>query len=127
MTTTILKTFRTKLEDRQTELANGNRNRAELAIETSSDELDRIQHASARDYAMDNLERTSSRLREVRSALRRMDAGTFGVCAGCEQTLNPKRLAAVPWALLCVVCQEAADRDQQAPRGEIDVSLALTA
>jgi RNA polymerase-binding transcription factor DksA len=31
----------------------------------------------------------------------------------CEETINPKRLAAVPWALRCIRCQEAADRDGQ--------------
>jgi len=70
-----------------------------MAIEASPDELDRIQHASERDYAMGNLERDSVRLREVRTALGRIRAGTFGVCAGREENISPKRLAAVPWAL----------------------------
>jgi DnaK suppressor protein len=116
-----------KLEHKQGELAKGNRNREALAIETSPDHLDQIQHASARDEAMNNLERTSERLREVRTALRRIDAGTFGVCAGCEQTINAKRLAAIPWALFCVVCQGASDGEQKVPRGQIDVSIAMTA
>jgi DnaK suppressor protein len=116
-----------KLEHKQGELAKGNRNREALAIETSPDHPDQIQHASARDEAMNNLERTSERLREVRTALRRIDAGTFGVCAGCEQTINAKRLAAIPWALFCVVCQGASDGEQKVPRGQIDVSIAMTA
>jgi RNA polymerase-binding transcription factor DksA len=48
----------------------------------SSDELDRIQEASDRDYTIGNLERTSRRLREVQFAIRRVDVGTFGVCIG---------------------------------------------
>jgi DnaK suppressor protein len=127
MTKTELNAFRRALENRQTELGNGNRNREALAIETSPDELDRIQHASDRDYAMSNLERNSNRLREVRTALRRIDAGTFGICVGCEEKINPKRLAAVPWASSCVVCQEAADRGQKTPWSEIDTSLVMAA
>jgi DnaK suppressor protein len=127
MTKAARNAFRTMLESRQAELARGNRNREGLAIEASSDELDRVQHASARDDAMNSLERTSDRLREVGSALRRIDVGTFGICAGCEQIINPRRLAAVPWALFCVVCQEALDHEQKAPHGKIDVSLAMTA
>jgi DnaK suppressor protein len=127
MTKTELNTFRRTLEHKQAELANGNRNREALAIETSPDELDRIQHASARDNAMNNLERTSERLREVRSALRRINAGTFGTCAACEESIHSKRLDAVPWALYCIVCQNDADREQKTPRGEFDVSLAMTA
>lgn len=124
MTKTELNTFRTTLERKQADLANGNRNREALAIQTSPDELDRIQHASARDYAMDSLERRSDRLREVQTALQRIHAGTFGICAGCEQSINPKRLAAVPWASLCIVCQKDVDREGKTLRGEFDASLA---
>jgi DnaK suppressor protein len=112
------------LENKETELARGNRNRDALAIETSPDELDRIQHASSRDSAMDNLERASSRLRDVRGALGRMNAGTFGVCADCQEIISLRRLVAVPWASLCIGCQERADRDQKAPQVEINESLA---
>jgi DnaK suppressor protein len=127
MTRITLASFRRTLTSKQSELENGARNREDLTIETSLDELDRIQHASARDYAMHTLEWTSNRLREVQGALRRIDAGTFGVCAGCEQAINPKRLAAVPWAIYCFVCQESSDCEQKAPRGQIDVSLAMSA
>jgi DnaK suppressor protein len=124
MTKIELNTFRRTLENKEAELANGNRNRDALAIETSPDELDRIQHASSRDSAMDNLERMSGRLRDVRGALGRMSAGTFGICADCGEIISAKRLAAVPWASLCIVCQESADREQKAPQDEFDVSLA---
>jgi hypothetical protein len=67
MTKTELNAFRRALENRQTELGNGNRNREALAIETSPDELDRIQCASDREWAMHNLDRHSNWLREVRT------------------------------------------------------------
>jgi len=86
-----------------------------LAIGSSSDELDRTQDASDRDYAMSSLERNSDRLREVRSALGRIAAGTFGICSNCEENINPKRLTAIPWASFCIVCQEAADLEQAEP------------
>jgi len=127
MTKTELNAFRGALENRQTELGNGNRNREALAVETSPDELDRIQHASERDHAMRNLERNSNQLREVQDALQRMDAGVFGICAGCEGDINLKRLAAVPWASYCIVCQEAADRGQETTRIEMEPSLGMAA
>jgi DnaK suppressor protein len=127
MTKTELTTFRRILQHRQTELSAGRTSREALAIESSPDELDRIQHASERDYAMGNLERNSERLREVRSALDRMDEGTFGICAGCEGTINPKRLAAIPWASFCIVCQETADHQKKAPLDEFDTSLNMAA
>ena len=123
MTKTELNGFRRVLGKKQIEIGSGNGNRQALAIETSPDELDRSQSANDRDYAMRDLERSSSRLTEVRAALRRIDAGTFGICAGCEQDISLKRLAAVPWTSFCIVCQEAADRDKITPRSESDTSL----
>jgi DnaK suppressor protein len=112
MTKTEMNSFRRVLNHRQLELGSSNSIREGLAIGTSSDELDRTQDASDRDYAMSSLERNSDRLREVRSALGRMESGTFGICAGCEENINPKRLAAIPWAPFCIICQEAVDREQ---------------
>ena len=127
MTKAELNAFRRALENRQAELGNANSNREALAMQPSPDELDRIQLASERDIAIGNLERDSSRLREVRAALRRIDAGTFGSCVECEADINPKRLAAIPWASSCIVCQEAADREQKAHWTDIDGALVMAA
>jgi len=127
MTKTELNAFRRALENRQAELGNANSNREALAMQPSPDELDRIQLASERDMAIGNLERGSSRLREVRAALRRIDAGTFGSCVECEADINPKRLAAIPWASSCIVCQEAADREQKAHWTDIGAALVMAA
>ena len=102
--------FRKTLKNRQAELENGNRSRGALAIETSPGELDRIQHSQERDLAIDTLDRNSKLLREVRAALSRIDTGTFRICLDCEEEISLKRLAAVPWTALCIVCQEAAER-----------------
>jgi DnaK suppressor protein len=122
MTKAELNGFRRALENKVLEIGNV-ANREALAIESSPDELDRIQNANDRDYAMGNLERTSSRLGEVRAALARIKKDTFGVCAACEQEISLKRLAAVPWAPYCIVCQESADREQTTDKTEIDSSL----
>jgi DnaK suppressor protein len=127
MTKTELNAFRKTLESKQAELAKGNRNREALAIETSPDELDRIQHSQERELAIGALDRNATLLRAVREALGRIDAGTFGICAGCEEEIKPRRLAAVPWASSCVVCQEAADLEQSTPGSEIDTSLVMAA
>ena len=126
MTKSELNLFRDLLENRQTELGSTRKNREALAIETSPDELDRIQHASERDMAIGNLERDSSRLLEVRAALRRIAASTFGICLHCEENINLKRLAAVPWTSFCIACQEATDREKTT-WNEIETSLVMAA
>jgi DnaK suppressor protein len=127
MTKIELSKFRNMLAARQAEFGSGNPKREALAIETSPDELDRIQDAGNRDWAMGNLERNANRLREVEAALRRIDTEGFGICENCEGNISPKRLAAVPWALLCIGCQEVADREQAAPQDEIDPSIEIAA
>ena len=110
MTIIELNKFRETLKTRQAELSEGRHNREALAIETSADELDRIQNAQERDFAMGVIDRDSVRLREIKAALERIDSGSFGICLNCEEEIGAKRLAAVPWAALCIVCQEVAER-----------------
>lgn len=47
-------------------------------------------------------------LKLVEAALGRLDRGEYGICQRCDAPIAPKRLAAVPWALYCVACQERA-------------------
>ena len=75
--------------------------------------MDEIQYATERDLAIRNVDRDSALLRQVKAALRRIHDGNFGTCCDCEAAISPKRLAAVPWAMRCIQCQEAADREGQ--------------
>jgi DnaK suppressor protein len=127
MTKTELKTFRKALEYKQAEVGNGSMNREDMAIETSPDVLDRMQQAGDRDYAIDNFERNSNWMREVRAALRRIDEGAFGICADCGETINPKRLAEAPWNPYCIVCQAATDHERAAPAHWFDSSTFMAA
>jgi len=116
MTKIELNGLRNTLENKHAELENGNRSRGAFVIETSPDELDRIQHGQERDLAIDILDSNSKLLREVRAALSRIDAGKFGICLDCEEEISMKRLAAVPWTTSCIVCQETADTMAGRPR-----------
>lgn len=110
MTKHELTKFKQILESRHAELARVLRNREAIAIEKSADALDEVQHAAERELAIRNLDRESGLFRQVRNALRRIDDGSYGVCQHCEEEINPKRLAAVPWTQYCIQCQELADR-----------------
>jgi len=112
MTKTEIKKFRKILVAKQDELVKVLRNRDAIAIEKSADALDEVQHAAERELAIRNLDRESNLLRLVKLALRRADEGSFGTCLHCEEDINPRRLAAVPWAPYCIACQEMADRSE---------------
>ncbi len=49
-------------------------------------------------------------LSEVRTALARLEDGTYGICANCGKPISPARLEARPWATLCIECRQLEDR-----------------
>jgi DnaK suppressor protein len=104
-------TFQRLLEQKEAELAAVLRRPDGIAIERNAGELDEIQYASERDLAIRNVDRESALLMDVRDALLRIHDDSFGVCIECESPISPKRLAALPWAMRCIRCEAAADRD----------------
>ncbi len=51
-------------------------------------------------------------VREIDEALERLDASTYGRCAACGVAIPEDRLAAVPWAALCVPCSARRPRSR---------------
>jgi DnaK suppressor protein len=49
-----------------------------------------------------------SAMHDVLDALRRMDAGCYGVCRECQAQIPLHRLEILPQLTLCVTCQRAA-------------------
>jgi RNA polymerase-binding transcription factor len=45
-------------------------------------------------------------LTEVLLALKRIDDGTYGICANCRKPIPEKRLEAIPWAARDIKCEE---------------------
>jgi RNA polymerase-binding protein DksA len=58
-----------------------------------------------------SLLRNSERmLVQVEAALARFDEGAFGVCEWCGDHIDPARLKALPYAPLCMSCQQRAEQ-----------------
>jgi DnaK suppressor protein len=51
-------------------------------------------------------QQTSEQLVSIDRALERLEAGDYGTCASCDETIPEERLEALPTAVLCVSCQE---------------------
>ena len=71
------------------------------------------------DVASDNFERELSLglaanerelLHKIDNALKMLKERDFGLCEACGKTITLKRLSAVPYAIMCVKCQEQADK-----------------
>ena len=45
----------------------------------------------------------------IEEALKRIEDKTFGLCTSCEKPIPKQRLAAMPWAALCLECQSKED------------------
>jgi DnaK suppressor protein len=76
------------------------------AISASPDEGDLASMSHDRTIHCTLTEARSLRLRAIEEALQRIDSGEYGLCQRCEESISAKRLAAVPWANLCLACQE---------------------
>ena len=84
--------------------------RESIHIPHVADPLDLTQQAADREVTVQNLDRESAVARQLRSAIQRVDDGSYGVCLQCEEEIAPNRLKAIPWAEFCIRCQEQADR-----------------
>lgn len=51
-------------------------------------------------------ENESRQLTLIDEALLRLGDDEYGLCQNCDKEINPKRLAAIPWARYCLDCQE---------------------
>lgn len=100
----------------------GSTQRDELKIETAPDALDQVISSANRELAVTQLEVRTRLLWDVRAALTRIEEGTYGFCGECEEPIPAKRLDAVPWARLCVRCQERAEA--QVREEAVDIGVA---
>jgi DnaK suppressor protein len=112
MTSTDLRGLKQAMEAKLTEATQSPSWRDSITIEPSADPLDSTQQTLEREMATRKLDRDAILIRDIRAALARMAHGTYGICLDCEEPISAKRLAAVPWAALCIHCQEKADGDQ---------------
>ena len=60
------------------------------------------------DYTLE--ENSAQVLAEIDTALARIEAGTFGICAHCGRPISIGRLEALPWATLCIDCKREEER-----------------
>jgi DnaK suppressor protein len=115
---TEIRNHRTALERKLAELTTGFQDRSGLAIENSADMLDTIRMATDRDVLVQSLNINAQMLSDVREALARLSNGEYGVCEDCDEAIAPRRLQAIPWARVCVKCQEARDRSEGHSAGD---------
>ena len=81
----------------------------------AGDILERVERVQDEDVAYAVLGMKTETVHRIDDALLRLDAGTFGLCADCDQEIAEGRLQAVPFATRCRECQETAE-ERELPR-----------
>ena len=51
-----------------------------------------------------------NRLKQINSALQRIQEGKYGKCIKCKKDISIERLEAIPYALKCIQCQESDEK-----------------
>ena len=64
-----------------------------------------------RDIMIELIQNGEEGVRNIDTALERIEEGTFGVCELCAKKINKERLKAVPYAKLCIDCQREEEID----------------
>jgi DnaK suppressor protein len=88
----------------------------ETSAETTQDVADQAVSSYQKEILFTRGSHEHIQLQLVRQALARLQGGTFGVCARCEQPIGAKRLEALPWTPYCIQCQEELEQQQDGER-----------
>ena len=75
-----------------------------------NDQADVGSNTFERDHEMSMAKNARANLELVESAVKRIDAGTYGVCESCGNPVGKMRLQAFPRATLCMECKQRQER-----------------
>lgn len=84
------------------------------SLETSSGGIQDIADQAASAYTKEFLlsigDAERRMLKQVDEALNKIQRDTYGLCEVCGEMISEKRLEALPFAKLCITCQEEEER-----------------
>ncbi|MGQ9471198.1 MAG: TraR/DksA family transcriptional regulator [Candidatus Aminicenantales bacterium] len=99
---TILKKMRQYYEESQ-----------EVESNIAQDAVDRAESSYTKEFLLSLTDAEREQLSLINEALRRLARGNYGMCQSCGQPITKKRLEIVPWAPLCVECQQKKEKEEQ--------------
>jgi len=68
--------------------------------------LSRMDAMQAQAMSIESNRRRDERIRNIQSALARLELGDYGDCTECGEPVDPRRLDADPAAAMCIACAE---------------------
>jgi len=110
-----LKVARQKLEQEYEDLSKsmkrGRLSADEIMVENTEDEGDLAIISHARELFYNLQEGALARLRSIEEAMEALERGRYGECIRCDDDINERRLEVVPWATMCIRCQEETEME----------------
>lgn len=106
-----LKRFKKQLLEKQAELIDvvqktENYGREADAEGEAMDIADKASSSYTKEFMFSKSNSDRQLLQRITEALERIEVHSYGECVKCAEQVERKRLAAVPWAHLCIKCQE---------------------
>jgi DnaK suppressor protein len=84
----------------------------ETKLDNTEDEGDLATTSRERQLLYHLHESNFTRLRYIQQAMKAIDRGQYGDCVRCGESINERRLDAVPWTRVCVHCQEETEAER---------------
>lgn len=109
-----LRNYRDKLLARRetlvTTLTEADRSTRDRDAEATQDPADVAANYYAKELSISMSDNDRRLLGMINEALGRIESSDYGECVNCGEDVSEKRLEAVPWARLCVKCQDLQER-----------------
>lgn len=105
-----LNKYRKLLLEEKQRLLNNSKNALKNELSLSPDDLPDETDLAASEINQNLIfklrDRERQLLAKIDEALGRIDEGSFGTCADCEEPIETRRLEARPVSTLCIACKE---------------------
>jgi DnaK suppressor protein len=72
---------------------------------------DKAESSYTKEFLLSLSDSERQKLTLIDEALKRIETPEFGICQSCGTKIAKKRLNVVPWAPLCIVCQQREEEE----------------
>jgi DnaK suppressor protein len=101
----------------KTELLNSIRTKSNEDIHVPNDQIiedgDQAQTYINQNVTFGLRERELTKLKEIESALQRIESGSYGICEETDEPIETKRLQKMPWTRYSIQAAEEREREQK--------------
>ncbi len=78
------------------------------------DPTDRAAVESERSFELRIRDRERKLIKKIKTAMERIEDGSYGICEGCGEDIGKKRLEARPVTTLCIKCKSKQEEEEKA-------------